>query len=292
MSELLSIQQLNIAYNDTPTVKEVSLAVGENQIIGIVGESGSGKSTLIRAIIGLLGREGRVTSGSIVFQGRHLETMTPRQLRDVRGGEIAMIFQQPESSFDPIRTIGDQFCETMKLHERATRAEALSRADAILRGLGFDDPARVLRSYPFELSGGMCQRAAIAVGMACRPRLLLADEPTSALDVTVQAETVRTLMKLREDSSTSILLVTHNMGVIAYMADLVGVMYKGRIVEWGTRRDILLNAAHDYTRALISAIPKLGEPFVPPERYEGRDAENAVKVQLSPTHWVLEEATA
>jgi ABC-type dipeptide/oligopeptide/nickel transport system ATPase component len=203
-----------------------------------------------------------------------------------------MIFQQPESSFDPIRTIGDQFCETMKLHERASRAEALSRADAILRGLGFDDPARVLKSYPFELSGGMCQRAAIAVGMACRPRLLLADEPTSALDVTVQAETVRTLMKLREDSGTSILLVTHNMGVIAYMADLVGVMYKGRIVEWGTRRDILLNAAHDYTRALISAIPKLGEPFVPPKRYEGRDAENAVKVQLSPTHWVLEEATA
>jgi ABC-type dipeptide/oligopeptide/nickel transport system ATPase component len=292
MSELLSIQQLNIAYNDTPTVKDVSLAVGENQIIGIVGESGSGKSTLIRAVIGLLGREGRITSGSIVFQGRHLETMTPRQLRDVRGGEVAMIFQQPESSFDPIRTIGDQFCETMKLHERASRAEALSRADAILRGLGFDDPARVLKSYPFELSGGMCQRAAIAVGMACRPRLLLADEPTSALDVTVQAETVRTLMKLREDSGTSILLVTHNMGVIAYMADLVGVMYKGRIVEWGTRRDILLNAAHDYTRALISAIPKLGEPFVPPERYEGRDAENAVKVQLSPTHWVLEEATA
>lgn len=292
MSELLSIQQLNIAYNDTPTVKDVSLAVGENQIIGIVGESGSGKSTLIRAVISLLGREGRITSGSIVFQGRHLETMTPRQLRDVRGGEVAMIFQQPESSFDPIRTIGDQFCETMKLHERASRAEALSRADAILRGLGFDDPARVLKSYPFELSGGMCQRAAIAVGMACRPRLLLADEPTSALDVTVQAETVRTLMKLREDSGTSILLVTHNMGVIAYMADLVGVMYKGRIVEWGTRRDILLNAAHDYTRALISAIPKLGEPFVPPERYEGRDAENAVKVQLSPTHWVLEEATA
>ena len=292
MSELLSIQQLNIAYNDTPTVKDVSLAVGENQIIGIVGESGSGKSTLIRAVIGLLGREGRITSGSIVFQGKHLETMTPRQLRYVRGGEIAMIFQQPESSFDPIRTIGDQFCETMKLHERATRADALSRADAILRGLGFDDPARVLRSYPFELSGGMCQRAAIAVGMACRPRLLLADEPTSALDVTVQAETVRTLMKLREDSGTSILLVTHNMGVIAYMADLVGVMYKGRIVEWGTRQDILLNAAHEYTRALISAIPKLGEPFVPPKRYEGRDAENAVKVQLSPTHWVLEEATA
>ena len=292
MPDLLSIEKLNIAYNDTPTVKDVSLAVGENQIIGIVGESGSGKSTLIRAVIGLLGREGRIPSGSIVFQGRHLEGMTSRQLRDVRGSEIAMIFQQPESSFDPIRTIGDQFCETMKLHERATKAEALSRADAILRGLGFDDPARVLKSYPFELSGGMCQRAAIAVGMACRPRLLLADEPTSALDVTVQAETVRTLMKLREDSGTSILLVTHNMGVIAYMADLVGVMYRGRIVEWGTRQDILLNAAHDYTRALISTIPKLGESFVPPKRYEGRDAENAVKVQLTPTHWVLEEATA
>jgi peptide/nickel transport system ATP-binding protein len=258
MSELLSIQQLNIAYNDTPTVKEVSLAVGENQIIGIVGESGSGKSTLIRAIIGLLGREGRVTSGSIVFQGRHLETMTPRQLRDVRGGEIAMIFQQPESSFDPIRTIGDQFCETMKLHERATRADALSRAGAILRGLGFDDPARVLKSYPFELSGGMCQRAAIAVGMACRPRLLLADEPTSALDVTTQAQIVRQMMELRDEYGTSIIVVTHDIGVAAYMADHIVVMKDGRIEDQGERGYILNDSTNAYTRKLIRAVPSLG----------------------------------
>lgn len=230
------------------------MAVGTIQIIGIVGESGSGKSTLIRAVIGLLGREGRITSGSIVFQGKNLETMTPRQLRDVRGGEIAMIFQQPESSFDPIRTIGDQFCETMKLHERATKAEALSRADAILRGLGFNDPARVLRSYPFELSGGMCQRAAIAVGMACRLRLLLADEPTSALDVTVQAQVMALLMDVRRTGDMSMLFISHDIALVSMLCDRLLVMYRGAIVEDGATADIIHNSQNDFTRNLIASV--------------------------------------
>ncbi len=292
MTDLLTIRRLSISYDEIPAVRDVSLAVGQRQIVGIVGESGSGKSTLVRGVTGLLKRGGRIDSGEILLEGRHLENLSAREMRKVRGGRIAMIFQHPESSFDPIRTIGDQFHEVMRLHEGARRDQSDARAEEILRGLGFDAPARILRSYPFELSGGMCQRAAIAVGMACHPELLLADEPASALDVTVQAETARTLMELRERSGTSILLVTHNMGVVAYMADRVGVMCAGRLVEWGTREDILLRAAHEYTRSLISAIPKLGQPFRAPAHFERPISDDAEQIWLSDTHWALRERQA
>lgn len=204
----------------------------------------------------LLGTDnlGRCVACRIVLQGKHLETMTPRQLRDVRGGEIAMIFQQPESSFDPIRTIGDQFCETMKLHERATKAGALSRADTILRGLGFDDPARVLGSYPFELSGGMCQRAAIARALMANPDLLLCDEITSALHVSVQAQVMALLMDVRRTGDISMLFISHDIALVSMLCDRLLVMYRGAIVEDGATAEIIHNSQNDYTRCLIASV--------------------------------------
>ena len=283
---MLKINHLNISYQNTPAVQDLSLAVGAGQIVGIAGESGSGKSTMLRSIIGLLGNEGRITAGDILFEGRQLQRMKDRELEKIRGKDIAMIFQQPESSFDPVTTIGKQFCEAVRVHEKVSKKEALDRGRELLEKLHFQDPERILDSYAFELSGGMCQRAAIALGMVCKPRLLLADEPTSALDVTVQSQTADVLMELRENFGTSILMVTHNMGVIAYMADYVGVMYKGRLVEWGKKEEILLEAAHPYTKALIRAIPKFGETYEKQIPYTEEITEGK-PVAVSPTHWIL-----
>lgn len=286
---MLKIKNLCVAYDKTPTVKDLSLTVGANQIIGIVGESGSGKSTMLRSIIGLLGREGKITSGSILFDGEALEKKKNKELEKIRGNKIAMIFQQPESSFDPIDTIGNQFYEILKYHKGTGKKEAWEQGIELLSKLHFKDPERIMRSYAFELSGGMCQRAAIALGMACQPKLLLADEPTSALDVTVQAHTAETMLELREDSGTSILMVTHNMGVVAYMADYVGVMNHGRLVEWGTTKDILMHCEHGYTKALIQAIPKLGGDFKKHILYNEKEPVHGEIKRLSDTHWIWAE---
>ncbi|MGM9534049.1 MAG: ABC transporter ATP-binding protein, partial [Intestinibacter sp.] len=180
------------------------------------------------------------------------------EFRDIRGNDIAMIFQHPELMLDPIMSIGNLFYETMKVHdENISKDEALKRAKDILIELNLEDVDRILDSYPFELSGGMCQRVAIGMAMVNNPKLLLADEPTSALDVTVQLQVVETLIKMREKYKTSILIVTHNMGVVAKMVDKIGVMYGGKIVEWGDRDSVLKNPLHPYTKALIKAIPKM-----------------------------------
>ena len=192
-----------------------------------------------------------------------------------------MIFQHPEHSLDPVVTIGDQFGECMKAVSKTGKQEALGRALVLLDDLHLEDPVRVLKSYPFELSGGMSQRVAIAIAMANSPKLLLADEPTSALDVTVQAQTINVMMELRERYGTAILMVTHNMGVIARMADMVGVMYHGELVEWGTRQDVLKNPAHPYTRALIRAIPAMDGKL--PESIQV--TERMPYTVLSETHW-------
>ncbi|MDO4522832.1 MAG: ABC transporter ATP-binding protein [Eubacteriales bacterium] len=254
---MLEIQHLCISYGAIQTVKDVSFTVNSGQIVGIVGESGSGKSTTIRSILGILPGKGKVTSGNILFDQQNLTQFTGKEWSGIRGKEISMIFQHPSESMDPVLRIGDQFYESMRAVQKIDRPTAMKHAKELLNDLQLTDIERILKSYPFELSGGMCQRVAIAMAMANGTRLLLADEPTSALDVTVQAQTIKVLLGLRKKYGTAILLVTHNMGVVANMADMVGVMYHGKLVEWGTREQVLHHPTHEYTRRLIKAIPKM-----------------------------------
>ena len=278
---MLEVKNLCVSYGKNPTVKNISFMVKSGQIAGLVGESGSGKSTVVRSILGLLPENGRITSGSITLEGKSLTGLNRKEWKRIRGSNISMIFQHPGSSMDPIVTIGDQFYECMKAVQRTGKKEAMKKAAELLSDLHMAEPERVLKSYPFELSGGMCQRAAIAIAMANNPELLLADEPTSALDVTVQAQTIDVMMELREKYHTAILLVTHNMGVIARMADMVGVMYHGEMVEWGTRAEILEAPAHPYTRALIRAIPTMNGKL--PESIQV--TEKMPFTVISKTHW-------
>jgi ABC-type dipeptide/oligopeptide/nickel transport system ATPase component len=258
---LLQIRDLSIHYHSKPIVEKLNLLVGKQQIAVIVGESGSGKSTVLRSILGLLGEGGRMTGGEILFEGLNLAALHPRELRTIRGSEISVIFQNPEAFFDPRMRIGHQFYETMKVHRKVTKTQAFQTAVSLLTDLQFANPLRVLNSYPYELSGGMCQRVAIGMAVANQPRLILADEPTSALDVTVQAEIIDLLLRLQKQHRMSMLLVTHNMAVVDKMADVVGVMYQGELVEWGTRQEVLSAAKHPYTQTLLQSVPRFnGKP--------------------------------
>lgn len=254
---MLELRGVSVFYKENAALKNISFRVKAREIVGIVGESGSGKSTLIRSIIKLLGNQGKVACGQIVFKGRNLLALSEAEMRPLRGKEIALVLQHPELALDPIRTIGSQFYESMRFHGKITRKEASCRAEELLRGLSLPDTARILKSYPFELSGGMCQRAAIAIAMVNGPALLLADEPTSALDVTIQNQVIETLLQMREMFATAILIVSHNMGVIARMADIVGVMYRGELVEWGRKDEVLRHPLHTYTKALLEATPRM-----------------------------------
>ena len=217
-------------------VDGVDVELRRGATLGIVGESGSGKSVTSLSVMGLLaGTKGKIADGEILLDGDDIVKLTKEQQRKLRGSKISMIFQEPMTSLNPVMKIGDQVAECVLQHEKISKKEALGRGMELLKKLHFPDPERIMDSYAFELSGGMCQRAAIALGMVCNPKLLLADEPTSALDVTVQSQTADALMELRENFGTAILMVTHNIGVIAYMADYVGIMYNGKLVEWGKK---------------------------------------------------------
>lgn len=256
--ELLQIDNVSIAYcHQANVVNQVSLSVEQGQIISIVGESGSGKSTLLRSILGLLSAGGSVTEGRILFEGKNLLANTERQWQQLRGSKIAMVFQDAGRSLNPIRRIGNQYVESIQSHTSFSKAQCRSMALNMLHRMRLPDGERILRSYPFELSGGMKQRVAVAMAMTMQPQLLLADEPTSALDVTIQAQVVRQMMELRHEFGTTIVIVTHNMGVASYMADNIGVMQKGRLVEWGERDHVINNPRHPYTRRLLSAVPEL-----------------------------------
>ena len=258
MKPLLEIKNLNINYkNSIKAVKNVSLTLEDNQIISIVGESGSGKSTLIRAILKLLPTGGEIESGNIFFLEKDILTLNKKQLNKLRGKDIGMIFQDPNSTMDPIKTIEKQFIEYILEHNNISKKEAIDLAKKYLLKLNLIDVERVLKSYPFELSGGMKQRVSITMAMAQNPKLLLADEPTSALDVTIQAQVINELKKIRENFKTSIILVTHNMGVAAYISDKIAVMRNGEIVEFGDRDQIIKNPQHDYTKSLLNAIINL-----------------------------------
>ncbi len=258
MQALLQIKNLAVSYYGLPILEDVDLSIGQGEIIGIVGESGCGKSTLIRAVMGLLGSGGKINSGSIIFDETDMLEISKEKVRRLRGSKLGMIFQNPEMSFNPIRKFQAQFLEAMRSHGKINKKEAIEQIMSLFLKLNLQDGMQILNSYPFELSGGMNQRVAIALAMVLKPKLLLADEPTSALDVTVQAQAVKEIMHLRDACGTSILMVTHNIGVVSHIADKVAVMYAGRVVEFGDKHDVLLQPKHPYTQALIASIPQIG----------------------------------
>ena len=255
---LLEINGLDISYGGELTVSGFGMTLGEGKICSIVGESGSGKTTVIRAVLGLLPTGGKVTSGSILFCGRSLLTLDKKQWRELRGRSISMIFQDSGAMMNPTRTVGSTFVEYIRTHEDMSRKDAWAKGSEMLVKMRLPDPERVMRAYPFQLSGGMRQRVGIAMGMTYQPKLLLADEPTSALDATTQAQIVREMGELRENFGTSIIMVTHDLGVAAYISDSIIVMRSGSIVESGDRGSILHRTQNEYTKMLLDAVPTLG----------------------------------
>ena len=252
---MLKLDNVTISYKNVPTVQNFNLDMKEGQIVSLVGESGSGKTTVIRAVLGLLAGGGKVTEGSITFEGEDLLSYTPEQWRKLRGSDISMIFQDSGAMMNPTRKVGKVFTEYILTHENISKKEAWSKGIAMLERMRLPSPDNIMESYPFQLSGGMRQRVGIAMGMTYQPKLLLADEPTSALDVTTQAQIVRQMMKLRDDYHTGIIVVTHNLGVAAYMSDYIVVMKNGKMEDQGTREYILKESKNEYTRKLLEAVP-------------------------------------
>jgi peptide/nickel transport system ATP-binding protein/oligopeptide transport system ATP-binding protein len=261
---LLTVRNLQVLFRsetgDVAAVDDVSFDVAEGEVLGIVGESGSGKSVTALSIMGLLPRPpARIGGGAVVFQGQELLSLGERAMRNIRGPGIGMIFQEPMTSLNPVFTIGDQLMETVRVHERVGRAAQRERAIDMLARVGIATPERRLHDYPHQLSGGMRQRVMIAMALACSPKLLIADEPTTALDVTIQQQILELLLDLREELKMAIMIITHNMGVVAETADRVIVMYAGKIVERAPVGELFARPAHPYTRGLLESIPSLAD---------------------------------
>jgi peptide/nickel transport system ATP-binding protein len=260
-ASLLDVQHLSVSFGGaTPAVDDVSFRIAAGETLGVVGESGSGKSVTAFSILRLLQAPGRITGGTVIFEGRDLLALSEAEMRAVRGARISLIFQEPMTALNPVMRVGDQIAEALTVHGRS-RAEATARAIELLDAVKIPDAARRARDYPHQLSGGMRQRAMIAIALACHPPLVIADEPTTALDVTIQAQVLELLRELKARFNLALLLITHDFGVIAEMADRVAVMYRGRVVEEGPVRQILRAPVHDYTRTLLAAVP--GMPGVP-----------------------------
>ncbi len=255
---MLEIKNVTISYGDRPTVKNFSMALKKGEIASIVGESGSGKTTVIRAVLGLLPGGGKVTEGDILFEGKSLLENTAEEWRNLRGTDMSMIFQDSGAMLNPIRKIGSVFVEYIRTHEKISRKAAWEKGREMLEQMRLPSSDNIMKSYPFQLSGGMRQRVGIAMAMTFQPKLLLADEPTSALDVTTQAQIVRQMMELRDEWGTSIIMVTHNLGVAAYMSDQILVMKEGQIADTGSRDQILKGGRSVYTQELLEAVPSLG----------------------------------
>ncbi len=269
---LLEVGDLHVTFTqhgrrDVLAVDGVSLDVEAGQTVGLVGESGCGKSVTSLAILGLLPRRGVRVGGRVTFEGRELLRLTDDQMRDVRGRDIAMVFQDPMTSLNPVIPIGVQVTEVLERHRAMAKEVARGEAEHLLHRVGIPDPERRLKDYPHQLSGGMRQRALIAMALACQPRLLIADEPTTALDVTIQAQILELLKELVVGSDTALILITHDLGVVAGICDTVHVMYAGRIVESAQRRALFARPRHPYTGGLLASIPRLdaprGEPLHP-----------------------------
>ncbi|HTI41807.1 MAG TPA: ABC transporter ATP-binding protein [Vicinamibacterales bacterium] len=253
---LLDVEHLSVTFGGpTPAVDDVSFQIAAGETLGLVGESGSGKSVTAFSILRLLQVPGRIIGGRVIFEGRDLLALSEGEMREVRGAGISLIFQEPMTALNPVMRVGDQIAEALLVHRKATRAEARDRAIELLEAVKIPDAGRRVRDYPHQLSGGMRQRVMIAIALACRPRLVIADEPTTALDVTIQAQVLELLRELKGRYNLAILLITHDFGIIAEMADRVAVMFKGRLVEEGAVRDVLRNPRDEYTRNLLAAVP-------------------------------------
>ena len=261
---MLEIKDLTVRYGkQEPTVESFQLSMKKGEIVSIVGESGSGKTTVIRAVLGALPGSGYISAGEIYFQGEALTQKSGEEWRNLRGTRMSMIFQDCGGTLNPIRTIGKQYVEYICTHSRVTRPQAWNKAAEMLKKMRLADAENIMKSYPHQLSGGMRQRVGIAMAMTFQPQLLLADEPTSALDVTTQAQIVRQMMELRDRYETGIIIVTHNLGVAAYMADKLVVMQNGKVVDQGTRDEVMNHPVSDYTKSLLQAVPEMeGERFV------------------------------
>lgn len=261
---MLEIKDLAVQYGkQNPMIEHFDLSMKKGEIISIVGESGSGKTTVIRAILGALPGAGRVSSGDILFHGESLLKNTGNEWRKIRGSKMSMIFQDCGGTLNPIRKIGSQYVEYIRTHESVSKQEAWNKAVSMLSKMRLPDVENIMNSYAYQLSGGMRQRVGIAMAMTFNPELLLADEPTSALDVTTQAQIVRQMMELRDDYGTGIILVTHNIGVAAYMADQLIVMHHGKVVDRGSREEVLNHPTSDYTKKLLESVPEMeGKRYV------------------------------
>ena len=264
MQPLLEIDNLSIAFetggNPVRAVNNSSFSVFPGQSVALVGESGCGKSVTAMSILRLLPTPpAKYTSGRILFEGKDLLTYSDRQMRDIRGRDIAMIFQEPMTSLNPVYTIGNQITEAVMLHQNVNKREAYKIAQKALDDVGINDPERRLNEYPHQMSGGMRQRVMIAMALSCKPKLLIADEPTTALDVTIQAQILDLLLKLQNDTGMAILMITHDLGVVAENADTVAVMYASRIVETAAVEPVFDAPQHPYTQGLLRSVPKLGD---------------------------------
>lgn len=281
MSHLLEVKDLTTAfsadYGETVSVDHISFHVDEGETVCIVGESGCGKSVTSLSIMGLLGRGGAVKDGSALFDGRNLLELSEKELDELRGNRISMIFQDPLTSLNPVFTVGNQITESIRTHMKLSKEEARERAIQVLAKVGMPDPAGTMKKYPHTLSGGMRQRVMIAMALSCEPALLIADEPTTALDVTIQAQIMALLKRLREDSKMSMILITHDIGLVARMADRVIVMYAGQLIEEAPVKELFAEPRHPYTKALLAAVPSIYDdrdrvlesiPGIVPENYD------------------------
>lgn len=264
MSELLlDIKNERLSFftpaGEVKALNDVSISMKQGDVLGIVGESGSGKSVTAYSVMGLTAHPGRIIGGTIDFNGHRINDMTEDEMRKMRGNEVSIIFQDPMTSLNPVFTIGNQIREVILLHTNKNKKQAQDRAIELLSLVGINEPERRLKQYPHELSGGMRQRVMIAIALACEPKLLIADEPTTALDVTIQAQILELMMELKDQIGMSIIMITHDLGIVANMCQKIAVMYAGKIVEYGTIDEIFYNPKHEYTKGLLRSIPKLNE---------------------------------
>ena len=265
-------EQAAMAAGEVKALGGVSIHLKEGEVLGIVGESGSGKSVTAYSLMGLTAYPGRLIGGTLDFNGHHINDMSEKEMRRIRGNEVSIIFQDPMTSLNPVYTIGNQIREVILLHTGKSKKEANERAKELLTLVGINEPEKRLKQYPHELSGGMRQRVMIAIALACEPKLLIADEPTTALDVTIQAQILELMMDLKEKLGMAIIMITHDLGIVARMCEKIAVMYAGKIVEYGTTDEIFYEPKHEYTKGLLRSIPRL----------DSRDHERLVPIEGTP----------